>query len=75
MKKPLVVVAGQIHRAGMEILEAQADVVVPEESFEGVIRYADQVGAIATFVCTEIVKVLRGEPPSAVANPEVLPKL
>jgi len=48
VNKPLVVVAGQIHPAGIEILEAQARVVVAEESFEGVIQYADEVEAILT---------------------------
>lgn len=45
-KESLVVVAGQIHPDGMEVLETQAQVVVSEESFEGVIKYAERVEAI-----------------------------
>jgi D-3-phosphoglycerate dehydrogenase len=46
VKKPLVVVAGRIHPAGIEILETQARVVVAEESFEAVVSHAEDAEAI-----------------------------
>ena len=44
--KPLVVVAGEIHKDGIEILASQAEVVISEESFEGVMAHSGRVEAI-----------------------------